>query len=743
MSRISQASQILKGTGILALLAAAILFQTDLLASSEAKLPLSTLPVLAADDISLASAHAAAVTAPSAANAWGGARTGKESTLSDRVVQYQIAAKLDPVKHTIDGQQKLTWRNRSQREVRSVYMHLYLNAFEGSYSTFYTEKRQWNLGFRSEVEAVDGGWGHIELRQVTQSGAEVPWRFVHPDGGPETDHTVVRLDLPTPVAAGASTTLDISFHDQLPRVVARTGYFGSFHLVGQWFPKIAVLELPGERGATTERWNAHEMHMHSEFYADYGSYDVSLTVPKGYTVGATGEEQGAPQEKDGMVTHRYVQADVHDFAWTADNRTAKVLEGETNEPGVPKVKIKVLSPPEYAHTAAAVMKATKDSIAYFSKTLGPYPYRTTTAVIPPFNAAEAGGMEYPTFFTVDANKHLDPGTMSEYGLDFVTIHEFGHDYFYGILGSNEFEEPMLDEGLNQYWDSRMLSQRGQDMHLANRLTKAMGLGVKAESFAINRLFAAVADPFDPTGQNSWDRSSSGGFSNVYSRTATLMRDLEARLTTPVIERAFKQYYETWKFRHPSIADLRESLAQSSGQRAIVEKAFAQNVYQVSKIDDRVAKFTSKQEEPQPATREVNGKWVEQTQDQLDKQIDAERERWKKSHPKAKPGFGPYPWRTVVMLKRYGASVPQTVVVKFADGSQEKVLWDNDEKWQRLVWLKPSRAVSVELDPERRHYLDANKLDDSRTIKANYQPARRWSSEASVLAQALIALMVNL
>jgi Peptidase family M1 domain len=739
----SLVSKTLKGAGILALMAAGILFQINLSASPEARQPASTVPVLTADDIPLASPNAAAVTVPSAANAWGGPRTGKESTLSDRVVHYQISAKLDPVKHTIDGQQKLTWRNRSQREVRSVYIHLYLNAFEGSYSTFYTEKRNWNMSFRSEVDSTDGEWGHIELRQVTQGGAKVPWRFVQPDGGPKTDHTVVRLDLPTPVAAGASTTLDINFHDQLPRVVARTGYFGSFHLVGQWFPKIAVLELPGERGATTERWNAHEMHMHSEFYADYGSFDVSLTVPKGYTVGATGEEQGAPQEKDGMVTHRYVQADVHDFAWTADNRGTKVLEDETNEPGVPRVKIKVLSPPEYAHTAAAVMKATKDSIAYFSKTLGPYPYRTTTAVIPPFNAAEAGGMEYPTFFTVTGNRHLTPHTMSEYGLDFVTIHEFGHDYFYGILGSNEFEEPMLDEGLNQYWDNRMLRHRKQDIHLANRFTKAIGLGVKAESFAANRLGAAVVEPFDPTGQNSWNRSSSAGFGTVYSRTATLMRDLEAQLTTPVMERAFKQYYETWKFRHPSIADLRESLAQSSGQRAIVEKVFAQNVYQVNKIDDRVAKFTSKQEKPEPGTREVNGKWVEDTADQLEQKIDAEEKRWKKSHPNAKPGLGPYPWRTVVMLKRYGASVPQTVLVKFADGSQEKVIWDNDEKWQRLVWLKPSRAVSVELDPERLHYLDANKLDDSRTLKANLKPSRRWSSEVSVLAQAFIALLVNI
>jgi len=97
--------------------------------------------------------------------------------------------------------------------------------------------------------------------RITKSSAgrySSSWAFVHPDDGPLTDHTVVRFDLPTPVPAGGTTTLDIKFHDQLPRVVARTGYFGTFHLIGQWFPKIAVLELPGERGATEPRWNAHE-----------------------------------------------------------------------------------------------------------------------------------------------------------------------------------------------------------------------------------------------------------------------------------------------------------------------------------------------------------------------------------------------------------------------------------------------------------------------------------------------------
>ena len=153
-----------------------------------------------ADGIPFADAHAGAVRVSSAANAWGGARSGSEPTLSDRVVDYRIEARLDPVAHTIAGREQLTWRNRSDREVRAVYLHLYLNAFEGEGSTFMTEKREKGFEFRSDVPVKDGDWGHIELRKVEQGGAKVPWHFVHPDGGPATDHTVVRLDLPVPVA---------------------------------------------------------------------------------------------------------------------------------------------------------------------------------------------------------------------------------------------------------------------------------------------------------------------------------------------------------------------------------------------------------------------------------------------------------------------------------------------------------------------------------------------------------------
>ena len=698
------------------------------------------------DGIALAAPDAAAVSVPSAPDAWGGARNGTQPTLSDRVVNYDIDVTLDPIKHTLDGKERLTWRNRSAVPVRSVYLHLYLNAFESSGSTFYSERKTRNFSFRSDVPVEDGEWGHIELTATRQGDTVVPWQFVHPDGGPETDHTVVRLDLPQAVAPGASTLLNIDFKAQLPRVVARTGYFGSFHLVGQWFPKIAVLELPGERGATAPRWNAHEMHLHSEFYADYGNFDVKMTVPSDYTVGATGEEQGEAVVNGVQKTYRFVQGDVHDFAWTADNRTAKALEGTYTGPGSPTVKVKVLFPPEYESNAAPVLKATIDSLEYFSRTLGAYPYKTVTAVIPPYNAGEAGGMEYPTFFTASSYSNLKPDTAQSYALDFVTIHEFGHGYFYGILGSNEFEEPMLDEGFNEYWNARMLRERGQMMQPVPLFLRYLGIDLKASHFDLARLGADRVEPADALGHNSWDRYSSGGFGSVYARTATTMRDLEEQITTPVMEKAFKVYYDTWKFRHPGIADFQAILREVSGKPALVDKVFAQQVFATRKVDDRVEKFTSVEELPQAGTAQakgrVPGQWVEETEDQVEKRIGDERKAWKKANPEAKEDTGPFAYRTTVTLRRRGAAVPQVLVVKFADGSSENVQWNDDNNWQRYSWVKPAKAVSAELDPLRTHLLDASKIDDARTIKADSSASRRWGSQLAAVFQALFSLIAT-
>lgn len=696
-------------------------------------------------DIPFVSADSANIQVASAADAWGGPRGDHPVTLSDQVVSYTIEASLDPARHTVDGKQVMTWRNRSNRPVSKVYLHLYLNAFEGPGSTFFTERRMFTGSGHSRGNATlkKGEWGYIELKKVQQGGQSVTWRFVQPDGGPKTDRTVVELDLPQAVPAGATLSLDIDFHGQLPRVVERTGWFGDFHLVAQWFPKIAVLELPGERGATAPRWNAHEFHFHSEFYADYGNYDVKLTVPKGYTVGAVGQAQGAPVQVGDKVTHHFVQSDVEDFAWVAAPGY-KVQRTTWTGPGSPPVDVQVIYPPEYEASAQPVLKATTDSLTYFSETLGPYPYKTVTAVVPPYNAGEAGGMEYPTFFTAEGYNEVVPGTLTQYMLDFVTIHEFGHGYFMGILGSNEFEEPMLDEGMNEYWDDRMLVDRKQDIIASTPWLKRLGIQPRINPFDMERLSGVlgIGVPADSLDANSWNRMSSRSYGSVYSRTAATMRTLENLLGHDVMGKAMKLYYERWKFRHPSAADLRDALAEGSGNPDLVHSIFAAQVYGTDKVDAAVLSIDNEEQKPRAGTQMRDGKRVTLTAKEVSKQIDSARAAWKKTHKDAKHG-GPYPWQSTVTVRRTGAAVPRAVLVKFEDGSSETVRWDDDSRWKRLTFVKPVKAVSATVDARQEIVLDTNRINDSRTVKSDGTASRRWSADVASFFQTFYALVGSL
>jgi hypothetical protein len=269
----------------------------------------------------------------------------------------------------------------------------------------------------------------------------------------------------------------------------------------------------------------------------------------------------------------------------------------------------------------------------------------------------------------------------------------------------------------------------------------LGFDPSGGGFALQRAGGAL-DPYlaDPIGQNAWDRVSTRSYGQVYSRTATVMHDLEARLGTEALERGFRAYYAKWHFRHPSTADLRESLAEGSGNRAAVEQVFRQNVYGAEAIDDRIESLVSNEDLPEPGMTLEGGKRIERTRDEVDKDIQAKKKAWRLAHPDAKDGEGPYPFRTTVTVRRDGAPVPQTLLVKFDDGSSESVRWDDDARWRRFTFVKPIRAKSAEIDEGRQHYLDYDKLNDGKTLEPDGSASRRWGLDLSAALEVLYALL---
>ncbi len=307
------------------------------------------------------------------------------------VASYQITCRLDAEKKTVEGTQVLTWKNTTSRPARTLQFHLYLNAFRNTLSSFWKE---------SEGKGRDGkprpeSWGSIEILRMTGAEGEdllASLRYISPDDGNPHDRTVAEVIPTRPVAPGETVSIAMDFVSQLPRVVTRTGYKGDFFFVVQWFPKIGVFEETG--------WNCHQFHATTEFFADFGNYDVSIDVPSRYRgkVGATGRRVEEREVSDGRVLYRFQQEGVHDFAWTADPAYL-VYDDTFREAGLGDVRLILLLQPEHAAQVDRHFKAAKAALSGYGRILGPYPYGTLTIVDPPWGANGAGGMEYPTLIT--------------------------------------------------------------------------------------------------------------------------------------------------------------------------------------------------------------------------------------------------------------------------------------------------------------------------------------------------------
>ena len=264
---------------------------------------------------------------------------------------------------------------------------------------------------------------------------------------PETDQTVLSIPLDKPVLPGDSIEVKINFTSKLPRLAKRTGYAENYYFVAQWFPKLAVYEPAGMRYAEKGGWNAHEFHRNSEFFANHSLYEVDITLPEEYIVGSGGLMQNETNNGDGTKTVFLRAEDIVDFAWTA-SKEYQVFEDQWEH-----VKITFMCHPEHAYQADRHIQALKYALEYLTEHVGPYPWPHVTFIGPPQKGSAANGMEYTTLFTAGTVWGLPEGIKMP---ELVTIHEFGHAYFMGIMATNEFEEPWMDEGMNTYWEGRIM-----------------------------------------------------------------------------------------------------------------------------------------------------------------------------------------------------------------------------------------------------------------------------------------------
>jgi hypothetical protein len=281
------------------------------------------------------------------------------AVLSPRNASYSIDVALDPARRRLSGRELLTWRNTSTVSTSELQFHLYYNAWKNTRSTWLREAALSRRADTRRLGAADWGWVDVSAVRLVGSGGAPPIdlttdaRHIAPDDGNKDDETVMRVPLPRDVGPGETVNVELEWTAQVPRTFARTGAVGDSYFLAQWFPKIGVLEDSG--------WNCHQFHAGTEFYADYGVYDVRLRVPAGWVVGATGTQRERRDNGDGTTTHRYYQEDVHDFAWTT-SPDYLVREARFEHPGLPAVAMRLLLQPEHAGQADRYFAATRAAL---------------------------------------------------------------------------------------------------------------------------------------------------------------------------------------------------------------------------------------------------------------------------------------------------------------------------------------------------------------------------------------------
>jgi hypothetical protein len=610
--------------------------------------------------------------------------------MSQRVVHYEIDAKYDATKHTVDATEVLTYHNLTGQALDHFPFHLYLNGFQPK-ATWVSEAKLVGSRDTSYPKWEEKDYGAEEIKSFEVAGQgdlTKELQFIQPDDGNKDDKTVVDARVPKPIAPGAYVQFKIVFHDQFPETQERTGWKRDFLLAGQWFPKVGVWW----QGA----WNCHQFHAMTEFFADFGVYDVKLTVPQNEIVGASGvlvEEKSNP---DNTKTLTYHGDDIHDFAWTASPRY-KVKDDGVFQGQMGPVKLRFLIQPAHWSQAERHEWVIKQTLERFEKWYGPYPYKTLTVVDPEPDSA-AGGMEYPTFITGGTSWFAPKGL---HFLELVLEHEFGHQYWYGMVATNEFEDAWMDEGINSYTEVKVLdSILGKDTTILNLA------GITAGEREYQRFSYTFAADLDPIAQKGYEYANLMSYAGItYGKTASVLLTLEGIIGEDTMARAMRTYFMKYRFTHPTKEDFLKTIEEVSGRN--LRWYFNQAVYGSQVLDYEVMR------------------------------VDSFPLNW---YGKKEPGFGTKEdkntlYRSTVWLHRKDDFVmPVEVEIRFSNGEKVRERWDGQSRWTKFSYEKKAKVISAEIDPDHKILIDRNNFNNSYIVESNPKPTYKLSTYWLFLTQ---------
>lgn len=439
---------------------------------------------------------------------------------------YRMSVNLNPADHSLQGKASIQYQNNSPDSLAFIWFHCWPNAYRNDRTAFSEQLLRLNrLDFYFSADA-DRGYLNQLVMKVNGLTARLDQDPLNQD--------IVKVILPQPLPPGQSITIEAGFHVQLPRIFSRLGYRQGFYAITQWYPKPAVYDFRG--------WHPMPYLDQGEFYSEYGNYDVTITVPDGYTIAASGIQEDS-SHSNGLTAYHFRQDKIHDFAWFASKKfklsqdTLQSIDGRI-------IQLKTFVLPGHEKAWSKSMDYLKAAIRFRESMIGSYPY-TIAQVVDGFQGEGGGGMEYPTITVLnDIN--------DEYELNATLEHEIGHNWFYAALGTNERDYPWLDEGLNTYYDRRY-EKYFPDPRIASKKQKKYPGPVDPENWLISGLESIHRDQPINTAANQFNAANYGLI--PYYKTALWLEQLAAVIGQQALDSAIRNYYRQYAFRHPQPEDL--------------------------------------------------------------------------------------------------------------------------------------------------------------------------------------------
>ncbi len=463
-------------------------------------------------------------------------------------VNFNISVSLNDKEHSLDAFETIEYINNSPDTLKYIWFHLWPNAYKNDKTALSEQLLKLNRTEFYFSKPLDKGYINQLDFKADGIGAKI-----QPDS---SNIDIITVILPKPLPPGKRTIISTPFKVKLPYNFSRGGHVGNDYQITQWFPKPAVYDSKG--------WHPMPYLDQGEYYSEFGTYDVQITLPSSYIVAATGvlqdsttirelKQNGKHVAAGPSKTWHYKQDNIHDFAWFASNDF--IVKYDTVLLASKKV-VDLFSFYKKGNKAWNNSIAyAKDGIKKYSNWLGDYPYSTASIVLGPLNEA-AGGMEYPTITLITTeNEGQD--------LDATITHELGHNWFYGALATNERTHPWMDEGMNTFYTDKYEKEKYGSDSTNNKNPFAKKFPADEYQMLLSTATKMSIDQPIETSSSEFSEDNYGLI--AYVKASNWMKNLQEKMGEYQFNKAMQAYYSTWKFKHPSPQDFKLSVENSYGQ----------------------------------------------------------------------------------------------------------------------------------------------------------------------------------